>query len=84
MYAKQEAETRVRNFKAQYEAKYRELNEQKERLANREKELKEEESKINESVSNKVGYIYDQLEKNTNSNTTPCIHSLLEQRSIAF
>lgn len=63
MYAKQEAETRVRNFKAQYEAKYRELNEQKERLANREKELKEEESKINESVSNKVGYIYDQLEK---------------------
>lgn len=22
--------------------------------------------------------------KNTNSNTTPCIHSLLEQRSIAF
>ena len=61
--AEQEAETRVRNFKAQYEAKYRELNEQKERLANREKELKEEESKINESVSNKVGYIYDQLEK---------------------
>ena len=39
------------------------MNEQKERLANREKELKEEESKINESVSNKVGYIYDQLEK---------------------
>ena len=63
MYAEQEAETRVRNFKAQYEAKYREVNEQKERLANREKELKEEESKINESVSNKVGYIYDQLEK---------------------
>lgn len=61
--AEQEAETRVRNFKAQYEAKYREVNEQKERLANREKELKEEESKINESVSNKVGYIYDQLEK---------------------
>jgi len=61
--AEQEAETRVRNFKTQYEAKYRELNEQKERLANREKELKEEESKINESVSNKVGYIYDQLEK---------------------
>ena len=61
--AEQEAETRVRNFKAQYEAKYRELNEQKERLANREKKLKEEESKINESVSNKVGYIYDQLEK---------------------
>ena len=63
MYTEQEAETRVRNFKAQYEAKYREVNEQKERLANREKELKEEESKINESVSNKVGYIYDQLEK---------------------
>lgn len=30
MYAEQEAETRVRNFKAQYEAKYREVNEQKE------------------------------------------------------
>lgn len=61
--AEQEAETRVRNFKAQYEAKYRELNEQKERLANREKELKEEESRINESVSNKVGYIRNEMDK---------------------
>lgn len=56
MYAKQEAETRVRNFKAQYEAKYRELNEQKERLANRKKELDEKEAKINENVSNEVEY----------------------------
>lgn len=61
--AEQEAETRVRNFKAQYEAKYRDLNEQKERLANRKKELDEKEADIEKSVSNKVGYIYDQLEK---------------------
>ena len=63
MYAKQEAETRVRNFKAQYEAKYRELNEQKERLANRKKELDEKEAKINENVSNEVEYIRNQMDK---------------------
>lgn len=84
MYAEQEAETRVRNFKAQYEAKYREVNEQKEILANREKELDEKEANIEKNVSNEVGYIRNELDKNTNSNTTPCIHSLLEQRSIAF
>lgn len=61
--AEQEAETRVRNFKAQYEAKYRELNEQKERLANRKKELDEKEAKINENVSNEVGYIRNQMDK---------------------
>lgn len=35
--AEQEAKMRVRNFKAQYDADYREMNEQKERLANRKK-----------------------------------------------
>lgn len=63
MYAEQEAETRVRNFKAQYEAKYRELKKQKERLANREKELDEKEVDIEKSVSNKVRYIRDKLDK---------------------
>ena len=61
MYAKQEAETRVSNFKAQYDADYRELKKQKERLANREKELDEKEAKINENVSNEVGYIRNQM-----------------------
>lgn len=61
--AEQEAETRVRNFKAQYEAKYRELNEQKERLANRKKELDEKEADIEKSVSNKVGYIRNEIDK---------------------
>lgn len=51
------------NCKAQYEAKYREVRQQKERLDNREKELDEKEAKINESVSDKVGYIYDDLDK---------------------
>ncbi len=37
MYAKQEAETRVSNFKAQYDADYREVKKQKERLANEKK-----------------------------------------------
>ena len=63
MYAKQEAETRVSNFKAQYDADYRELKKQKERLANREKELDEKEADIEKSVSNKVGYIRDKLDK---------------------
>ena len=61
--AKQEAEMRVRNFKAQYDADYREVNEQKEILANREKELDEKEAKINENVSNEVGYIRNQMDK---------------------
>lgn len=61
--AEQQAETRVRNFKTQYEADYRELNEQKERLANRKKELDEKEAKINENVSNEVRYIRNELEK---------------------
>lgn len=63
MYAKQEAETRVSNFKAQYDADYREVKKQKERLANREKELDEKEADIEKSVSNKVGYIRDKLDK---------------------
>lgn len=63
MYAEQEAETRVRNFKAQYESKYRDVNEQKEILANREKELDEKEARINENVSNEVGYIRNQMDK---------------------
>lgn len=63
MYAKQEAETRVSNFKAQYDADYREVNEQKERLDNRKKELDEKEADIEKSVSNKVGYIRDKLDK---------------------
>jgi hypothetical protein len=54
---------RVRNFKAQYDADYREVNEQKEILANREKELDEKEAKINENVSNEVGYIRNQMDK---------------------
>ena len=62
----------------------REVKEQEERLDNREKELKEKESKINKSVSDEVGDIRDKLEKNTNSNPTHCMHSLLEQHSIAF
>ena len=44
--AEQEAKMRVRNFKAQYDADYREMNEQKERLANRKKELDEKEADI--------------------------------------
>lgn len=84
MYAEQEAKMRVRNFKAQYDADYREMNEQKERLANRKKELDEKEADIEKSVSDEVRYIRNELEKNTNSNTTHCMHSLLEQRSIAF
>lgn len=63
MYAEQEAETRVRNFKAQYEAKYQEVNEQKERLANREKELDEKEANIEKRVSNEVGYIRNEMDK---------------------
>lgn len=63
MYAEQEAETRVSNFKAQYEAKYREVNEQKERLANREKELDEKEANIEKRVSNEVGYIRNEMDK---------------------
>ena len=63
MYAKQEAETRISNFKAQYDADYREVKKQKERLANREKELDEKEADIEKSVSNKVGYIRDKLDK---------------------
>jgi hypothetical protein len=63
MYAEQEAETRVRNFKAQYEAKYQEVNEQKERLANRKKELDEKEADIEKSVSDEVRYIRNELEK---------------------
>lgn len=62
----------------------REAKEQEERLDNREKELKEKESKINKSVSDEVGDIRDKLEKNTNSNPTHCMHSSLEQHSIAF
>ena len=62
----------------------REVKEQEERLDNREKELKEKESKINKSVSDEVGDIRDKLEKNTNSNPTHCMHSSLEQHSIAF
>ena len=62
----------------------REVKEQEERLDNREKELKENESKINKSVSDEVGDIRDKLEKNTNSNPTHCMHSSLEQHSIAF
>ena len=62
----------------------REVKEQEERLGNREKELKEKESKINKSVSDEVGDIRDKLEKNTNSNPTHCMHSSLEQHSIAF
>ena len=61
--AEQEAETRVRNFKAQYEAKYQEVNEQKERLANREKELDEKEANIEKSVSDEVRYIRNELDK---------------------
>ena len=60
------------------------MKEQEERLDNREKELKEKESKINKSVSDEVGDIRDKLEKNTNSNPTHCMHSSLEQHSIAF
>ena len=60
------------------------FGEQEERLDNREKELKEKESKINKSVSDEVGDIRDKLEKNTNSNPTHCMHSSLEQHSIAF
>ena len=62
----------------------REVKEQEGRLDNREKELKEKESKINKSVSDEVGDIRDKLEKNTNSNPTHCMHSSLEQHSIAF
>lgn len=62
----------------------REVKEQEERLDNREKELKEKKSKINKSVSDEVGDIRDKLEKNTNSNPTHCMHSSLEQHSIAF
>ena len=62
----------------------REVKEQEERLDNREKELTEKESKINKSVSDEVGDIRDKLEKNTNSNPTHCMHSSLEQHSIAF
>lgn len=62
----------------------REVKEQEERLDNREKELKEKESKINKSVSDEVGDIRDKLEKNTNSKPTHCMHSSLEQHSIAF
>ena len=62
----------------------REVKEQEERPYNREKELKEKESKINKSVSDEVGDIRDKLEKNTNSNPTHCMHSSLEQHSIAF
>ena len=61
--AEQEAETRVRNFKAQYEAKYQEVNEQKERLDNRKKELDEKEADIEKSVSDEVRYIRNELEK---------------------
>lgn len=61
--AEQEAETKVRNFKAQYEAKYREVNEQKERLANRKKELDEKEADIEKRVSNEVGYIRNEMDK---------------------
>lgn len=61
--AKREAEMRVSNFKAQYNAEYREVENQKERLASREKELDEKESKFNENVSDEVGYIRDKLEK---------------------
>lgn len=39
------------------------MKEQEERLDNREKELKEKESKINKSVSDEVGDIRDKLEK---------------------
>ncbi len=60
------------------------MKEQEERLDNREKELKEKESKINKSVSDEVGDIRDKLEKNTNSNPTHRMHSSLEQHSIAF
>lgn len=41
----------------------REVKEQEERPDNREKELKEKESKINKSVSDEVGDIRDKLEK---------------------
>ena len=61
--AEQEAEMRVRNFKAQYDADYREMNEQKERLANRKKELDEKEADIEKSVSDEVRYIRNELEK---------------------
>lgn len=61
--AEQEAEMRVRNFKAQYEAKYREVNEQKEILANRKKELDEKEADIEKRVSNEVGYIRNEMDK---------------------
>ena len=61
--AEQEAETRVRNFKAQYEAKYQEVNEQKEILANRKKELDEKEADIEKRVSNEVGYIRNEMDK---------------------
>lgn len=63
MYAEQEAKMRVRNFKAQYDADYREMNEQKERLANRKKELDEKEADIEKSVSDEVRYIRNELEK---------------------
>ena len=39
------------------------MKEQEERLDNREKELKEKESKINKSVSDEVGDIRDKLGK---------------------
>lgn len=61
--AEQEAKMRVRNFKAQYDADYREMNEQKERLANRKKELDEKEADIEKSVSDEVRYIRNELEK---------------------
>lgn len=63
MYAKQEAETMVSNFKAQYDADYREVKKQKERLANREKELDEKEANIEKSVSNEVEYIRNAMDK---------------------
>ena len=63
MYDKQEAETRVSNFKAQYDADYREVKKQKERLANREKELDEKEADIEKSVSNEVEYIRNAMDK---------------------
>lgn len=63
MYAEQEAKMRGRNFKAQYDADYREMNEQKERLANRKKELDEKEADIEKSVSDEVRYIRNELEK---------------------
>lgn len=63
MYAEQEAETKVRNFRDQYEAKSIEVKKQKERLADREKELDEKEADIEKSVSSKVGSIRNELDK---------------------